>query len=265
VTQVADGPVVYHRAATDDGAPRVVFVHGSMDRGGSFIKTARRLPDLDIVRYDRSGYGRSVHLEPVPTIAAQVDERLEVIGDEPSLVVGHSLGGVIALAAAERRPDLVRGVVAYEAPTPWASWWPTRSAGRDAMQRREESGAAEAAERFMRRMIGDERWTRLPPSTREARRAEGPALVTDLRLVQDGRFPYDAGSIAVPVVVGAGSQSLPHHQRSATELATSVPGAELVVIDGADHGAHFTHPDEFADLVRRAVAREDDGGPVERR
>jgi pimeloyl-ACP methyl ester carboxylesterase len=133
------------------------------------------------------------------------------------------------------------------------------------MQRREESGAAEAAERFMRRMIGDERWTRLPPSTREARRAEGPALVTDLRLVQDGRFPYDAGSIAVPVVVGAGSQSLPHHQRSATELATSVPGAELVVIDGADHGAHFTHPDEFADLVRRAVAREDDGGPVERR
>jgi pimeloyl-ACP methyl ester carboxylesterase len=83
--------------------------------------------------------------------------------------------------------------------------------------------------------------------------------VRDLRLVQAGDRPYDAASIAVPIVVGHGSQSLPHHQRAAVELAAKAPDAELVVIEGADHGAHFSHPDEFADLVRRAITRAGEG------
>ncbi len=32
-----------------------------------------------------------------------------------------------------------------------------------------------------------------------------------------------------------------------------MPGAELVEIEGADHGAHLTHPVEVARWARRAV------------
>jgi pimeloyl-ACP methyl ester carboxylesterase len=37
-------------------------------------------------------------------------------------------------------------------------------------------------------------------------------------------------------------------------LAAQVPRGELIVIEGASHGAHLSHPGEFAELVRRAAA-----------
>lgn len=252
-----DGPVVYERrAGGEGGAARVVFVHGTMDRGASFLKVARRLPDVDVVRYDRSGYGRSAHLAPVPTFDAAVAELLDVVGDRPSVVVGHSFGGVLALAAAAERPDVVGTVVAFESPMPWADWWPARSAGGEALAAAEgERGAADAAERFMRRMIGDERWERLPPSTREARRAEGRTLVGELRLVRVDEPPVDLAAVDVPVVAAYGTASSDRHQRSAQEVARAVPHGELAVIDGAGHTAHVTHPEPFAAIVRRAVDR----------
>jgi pimeloyl-ACP methyl ester carboxylesterase len=256
----AAAPVVYERAPDHDpppGAdpPRVVFVHGSMDRSGSFIKVARRLPEAAIVRYDRAGYGRSSDLAPAASFDEQVDELLAVVGDRPSVVVGHSFGGVLALAAAERRPDVVGAVVAYESPFAWEDWWPRQSAGGDAVRTADEQGPEDAAERFMRRMIGDERWERLPPSTRAARRAEGPALVNELRLMRGGPAPFDPAAVSVPVIAAHGTESVAHHQQSARELAQRVPDGELVVIEGAGHGAHFSHPAEFAGLVRRALDR----------
>jgi pimeloyl-ACP methyl ester carboxylesterase len=59
--------------------------------------------------------------------------------------------------------------------------------------------------------------------------------------------------VPVPVVAGRGTRSGPHLQRAAEELAAAVPDGELVVIEGADHGAHLTHPAEFAAFARRAV------------
>lgn len=236
--------------ATDPQAPRVVIVHGAMDRATSFAKLDRRLSDVAVVRYDRRGYAGSVALGPAP-LAAHVDDLLAVLDDQPSVVVGHSLGGVIALVAAERRPDLVRSLLLFEARTPWASWWPKSSAGGAAI-----AGAADpaaAAERFMRRMVGDHVWERLPPSTREARRAEGPALLEDLRSTRAGP-PFDPRAVQTPAVVAYGSATGERHRHAAQSLAATLPHAELAVVEGARHGAHLTHPGPFADLVRRAVA-----------
>jgi pimeloyl-ACP methyl ester carboxylesterase len=115
--------------------------------------------------------------------------------------------------------------------------------------------AGDVAERFMRRMIGDDRWARLPSSTRAARRAEGPALIADVAWLHGTKAPYDAAELTQPVVAGYGSQSKPYHQRAAEELAASVDDGELMVVEGADHGAHLSHPQDFAQFVRRAVAR----------
>ncbi len=75
-------------------------------------------------------------------------------------------GGNVALALADRHPELVRAVGVYESPLSWLDWWPGTTAGADALATRGDP--AEAAERFMRRLIGDERWHRLPESTRRA-------------------------------------------------------------------------------------------------
>ena len=49
---------------------------------------------------------------------------MAVIDGRPAVVFGHSFGGDIALAAAERHPQLVRAVGTYEAPMSWEPWWP---------------------------------------------------------------------------------------------------------------------------------------------
>jgi pimeloyl-ACP methyl ester carboxylesterase len=233
----------------------VVFVHGSMDRNGAFARCCGHLRDLHTVRYDRRGYGRSAGLG-APAIPGHVDDLIEVLDERPGVVVGHSLGGVIALAAAQRRPDLVRAVGAYEAPMPWMEWWPKVSAGGEAMMagaNETDEAAAAAVERFMRRMVGDERWDGLPEASRQARRAEGPALLAELRSARTGA-PFDVDKITVPVLVGSSTESREHHRWSARELARLLSDAPPFVIEGANHGAHATHHVEFAAFTREVVA-----------
>lgn len=234
--------------------PTVVLIHGSLDRSSAFARVQRHLEDLRVLRYDRRGYGRSLHAGTAPSFATQVDDLESVVGERPAVLVGHSLGGVIALALAQRRADLVRAVVAYESPMPWMAWWPRTTAGSAAMTA--NGGAEDAAERFMRRMIGDERWERLPQRTQEQRRAEGPALVAELASIRDpDHAPYEPERVLVPVVAAHGTTSSPHHQRTAEALAALAPAAALSVVEGAGHAAHLSHPAEVAGLVRQALER----------
>jgi pimeloyl-ACP methyl ester carboxylesterase len=230
----------------------VVLVHGSLDRGAAFARVvaAEPLAGLHTLRYDRRGYGRSVDVGPPAGLDEHVDDLLAVIDGRPAVVAGHSYGGLVALVAAVRAPDLIRAVAAFEPPQPWAPWWPRGSPGSAAAA----AGPADAAEAFLRRMVGDDRWEALPERTRAARRREGTALAAELRSVRSAPAPpLDPGALAVPVVVGRGTRSAEHLRRSAAELAAAVPGAVLVEVDGADHGAHLTHPVEVAAWVRRAV------------
>jgi pimeloyl-ACP methyl ester carboxylesterase len=262
VATITDGawatPAGLYVHESGDG-PLVVLVHGVMDRSNGMLRTRRIIqPDHRVVRYDRRGYGRSQGVAPDGDFGRQVDDLAEVLAGRPAVVVGHSFGGVIALALAQRRPDLIRSVVAYEAPMMWADWW-------DSPARNEASeDAAEAAEWFMRRMLGDDLWERLPRAMREDRRSEGAAMLADLYcLGPDLPPPYVAEEVTVPVVAAHGEQARDRHRRATRLLATSAPDGELWVAPGADHGIHLSDPQAFADLVRRGVERAE-GAPARR-
>jgi pimeloyl-ACP methyl ester carboxylesterase len=244
------------RRADGDG-PVVVLVHGTMDRSSSLGRVVRHLDGHRVVRYDRRGYGRSIDLGPPERFDQQVDDLLEVIdatSDGAVIVAGHSYGGTIAVAAAERAPHRVAAVVAYESPMPWRDWWPRDSAGARAVA--SATDPADASEAFMRRMIGDERWERLPPSTRAARRAEGPTLVAEMAHLRPPNPPaHDPSRVLQPLVAAHGSDGAAHHHHTAEVLADEAPAGELVVVDGAGHGIHLSHPERFAGLVRTVAAR----------
>jgi pimeloyl-ACP methyl ester carboxylesterase len=139
---------------------------------------------------------------------------------------------------------------------PWRDFWPATSGGASAMAEvRDGAAIGDAAERFLRRHIGDDKWNGLPQKTKDERRAEGAALLTELASAHDDGPPYDPARITVPVISARGSASEPYLMQGADVLAAEIPGAEHAVLDGARHGGHQSHPAEFAGLIRRVLSR----------
>jgi pimeloyl-ACP methyl ester carboxylesterase len=253
VPLLPSGLYVDEREPPAEPGDLVVLIHGSMDRGPSFSRVVTRLSDVQVLTYDRRGYHRSLQALPLAhTLDEHVEDLFSVLAGRHAVAAGHSYGGTVALAAAWRRPEQIRAVVAYEPPAPWLPWWPKRSAGGSAAGAR---GPEEAAETFMRRMIGDARWERLPERTRARRRDEGPALIAEMASIRDDGAPFDPAQVSVPTVIARGELAAPHHRRGAEALADLIPGAELVEVEGAGHGCHLTHPDAFAATVRLALER----------
>lgn len=232
----------------DGSDPPVVIVHGGMDRSSSFGRMIRLLPNVPIRRYDRRGYGGSQ-----PGVAVDldrhVDDLLTVIGPRPAAVFGHSIGGTIAVAAAARHPQRFAAIGVYESPVPWIG--PKRPSRSTTLLHLEP---AEAAEQFMVTMVGERIWRRLPASSREDRRREGPALLADMRIA-DGTARFDPASVRVPVLIAAGGGEDDDRRREARALADALPDAELVSIEGAIHGIHLGDPAAAARLVDRLRGR----------
>lgn len=235
-----------------DGA-HVVLIHGSLDRSAGLLKLSRRLDDeLRVTRYDRRGYGRS-NPHPGPfDIERQVDDLDAVIAGadvtgRPLVLVGHSYGGNVALAFVDRHPGRVTAVVTYESPMSWEPWWPRDSAGGNAMAWSEDP--EEAAERFMRRLVGDDRWDRLPPSTRAARRSEGRAMIGELADLR-AQAPWRPERIDVPVLVMRGEHGQEHHRAGTDALVDVLPDAVAHTVPGARHFGPNTHPDAVGERIR---------------
>jgi pimeloyl-ACP methyl ester carboxylesterase len=234
-------------------APLVVLIHGSMDRSTGMLKLSRKLDCAGrVLRYDRRGYGRSAPHDGPFDMAEQVADLVELLAGRRAVLVGHSYGGNVALATAARHPDLVSAVAIYETPLSWETWWPGTTAGASALATR--GNPADAAEGFMRRLIGNDRWEALPERTRATRRAEGAAMVgelTDLR----SHEPWRPAEIVQPVIAGFGSDGAAHHRRGMEQVAATISSASVVELSGCRHDAPLTHPVLFAEhLVEPLVA-----------
>jgi pimeloyl-ACP methyl ester carboxylesterase len=89
--------------------PPVLLLHGFGGAAWNWTEVAPLLPGRRVLILDLPGHGGSSPL-PAPSLAGFADAVASIL-DEPAGVVGHSLGGVVALRLAERRPELVRGLV----------------------------------------------------------------------------------------------------------------------------------------------------------
>jgi pimeloyl-ACP methyl ester carboxylesterase len=253
-------PAALHFTARPAREPRtgtVVFVHGSLDRGDSFRLAMRRLPELDSLAYDRRGYQGS-RAGGVVDLEGHIDDLLSVAGavrseaGGPVVAVGHSLGGDVVVGAALASPGAFDAIGAFEPPMPWLGFRRRRGGRWPALA---EDPAVEA-EHFFVRMVGEGTWARLTEDGRAQRRADGPALVADLRGMRSEGPPFDVTALEVPAVFGRGGPASAAHHREAVEwLGANVPGAVVYEIETARHGAHLSHPDHFATMTRLVVER----------
>jgi pimeloyl-ACP methyl ester carboxylesterase len=251
---------ILERAGSAPGAPTVVLVHGSLDRAESFRRVMRRLPQLNIVAYDRRGYqgsraagvvGLRGHIADLVAIVTEVRAR----GAATVVAVGHSVGGDVVIGAALAQPHLCNAAGVFEPPMPWLGFRRTRPGDDRPRWTPLAEDPAEEVERFFSRMVSPSAWQRLSDEGRANRRADGPALVADLSGLR-GDPPFDVMDLAVPALFGRGGPtSEAHHRDGVAWLGAHVPGAAVYEIEGAQHGAHLSHPDRFAAFIRAVIER----------
>lgn len=117
-----DTDLVVHRDGEPQGPP-LLLLHGLTDSGQGWRDAIGRWRDrFAVVAPDQRGHGESPRFSGEQRAAHPGDVMVEDAARlleqlDGAVVVGHSLGGAVALAAAVRRPDLVRALV-LEDPAP---------------------------------------------------------------------------------------------------------------------------------------------------
>jgi pimeloyl-ACP methyl ester carboxylesterase len=262
----------YRRAFVHVGqGPAILLIHGIGDSSDTWQQTISALSrDHTIIAPDLLGHGRSDKPRADYSVAAYANgmrDLLSVLGIERATVVGHSLGGGVAMQFAYQYPDrcerlalVATGGVSHEvhpllrlaaAPTvdlvlPALGFGPTRflgSFGLNLLARTKTDLGRDAT--HLHRVFDA-----LPDAT--ARRA----FVRTIRAVVDWRGQaitmldrcYLTRGMPTLLVWGTRDAVIPF--RHAHLAHAAMPGSRLVPFEGAGHFPHQTDPKRFADLLR---------------
>ena len=215
-----------HVVRCGTGAP-IVFIHGMGTSSATWATCMGLLEDrFSVVAVDLLGHGQSpVVDDPAEyTRDRALDDLDDVLADldSPAVLVGHSLGGYLALAHAATRPGVARGVIVLN----------TGPGYRDPAKREE--------------------WN--DRSRRNAHRFGVPEQVTTLNLQEDSVVMDRLAEMTTPTLVLAGSADRPEYTGAGEYLERKMPDARLVIVDGGGHSMHEdTHANEVADLIARFV------------
>jgi pimeloyl-ACP methyl ester carboxylesterase len=260
-----DDPIIVRSAdgtgiatfVTGAGSP-LVLVHGTTADHTTWRAVGPLLRrSFTIVVMDRRGRGASGDGQPY-AIAREEEDVAAVVRwtganlDGPVSVVGHSYGGRCALGAAVIGAPIDRLVI-YEGPVSRASFGET-SAIADELDGLLAAGQPVVLlETFMRRVVGlgDEEWAAFAASeTFPLRVAAAHTVPRELRAgVGDASEIDRFATVRQPVLQVMGGASDRRFGAAAAALAAVLADARTVVIPGAKHAAHHTHPQEFVAAV----------------
>ena len=252
----------------DEGAgePVVCFVHGFPFESAMWRSQIDHLAARGhrCLAPDLYGFGASEALPgkadySIPGFADAVIGLLEVLGTGPVVLAGLSMGGYIALDLIHRRPDLVAALVLAD----------TRAEADtdEARQRRadqqtflggggERSSLAEGMLDTLISKRGPERESAIETAQRFMLATPVEAWIGALEAMRTrGDATPWLGRIAVPTLVVVGEDDNLTPVAAATTLAEGIPGAELVVIDGAGHLSNLESPHEFTTALERFLDR----------
>lgn len=256
-----DHHTIHYRVKGD--GPDVLMIHGWVSSHRMWERPQKRLAlaGLRAWAIDLPGSGESDAPEAlnsqytIATLTDIVEAFVKRAGVESAALVGHSMGGAIALEMASRRPEVTRALVLV---APVVS-------GRMGLALHMLLGSA-----FGQHMLGlSQRYSQLArlggrsrfalpwlaPSSALRRDAEDlvrtapEAAIGSLRGVLDFDFTGRLPQIRTPtlVIVGARDMVLPP---SEGELAAAkIPGARLVKMRGVGHQPVDERPEEFDRLL----------------
>jgi pimeloyl-ACP methyl ester carboxylesterase len=223
-----------HVDSAGAGAPTWLCLHGLVDRLEIWDGVADPLAERGrMIRYDQRGHGRST-APPGPYTREDMASDLVAVLDaaeiDRAVLVGHSMGGIVAMTAALAHPDRVAGLVligtASRCNEKVAGWYEriARSGEQDG-----NPGLARSiyGEKSAKRIVGD---------------AAGIAGVTrTLKSLYEDPLTPKLPAIACPVLLLVGEKD-PMGPRASEIIAEVLPDATLRVIPGCGHWIHVEEP-----------------------
>ncbi|MDP9327287.1 MAG: alpha/beta hydrolase [Actinomycetota bacterium] len=269
----ADGTALFVRSAGPEDALTLVFVHGfSLDLTIWHFQWTG-LDGLRCVVYDQRGHGRSGRADDLSpeTMGRDIGTVLDAVtGDRPVVLVGHSLGAMAILSAAEagvlgRRvagvaligaasSDLLRGALGSITGMlrPRLGTFSTAARRVDRLRRAVLASPTDVAGMLTRlTQFGDD----APPHLVDhvvglAAHASTEVWTDGLTKLMEMDLRHAIAKLTVPTLVIVGEQDRITPPAAAVELVGSLPDGRLAVISGAGHLPMLERPQDVNDHLR---------------
>lgn len=253
--------------------PTVVLAPGSCSTGAAWRPVLAHLRDMRVITTSLSGYGgtaerRTAEDRSIAPVAEALEEAI-ARAHGPVHLVGHSFGGLAALAVALRGQVPLLSLTIFEAPAPGALIGENDRAHLAAFRSMTEayaaahrSGAPEAIAAMIDFYGGRGCWAAMPEPVRAYASATTPVNLIDW----EGAYgiTLDEATLAplagLRVCVAVGGHSHPAVRRANALIAQRIPGATYHEIKGAAHFMIATHPAEVTALIDQQVSPKDGTG-----
>lgn len=278
----SDGTAL-HVDETGSGRVTVVLAHGWTLDSTSWDRVAAALSGVRVLRYDHRGHGGSAPARSgTASVAQAADDLAELIAarvpDGPVVLAGHSMGGMAAMALAERHPTLFAERIAAVALVATScgdldkltlglpGWLGRRVNAVEARINRgiaRRSGAAllsrpKVAAPGLRWLLfgsGAARADVLATAEQVARCHPRSMVEFRASLNEHSRRAALAALRDIPVTVLAGGADRLTPLSHARVIAEELPSAELVVFPGAGHMLPYERDTDVAAHIAELVAR----------
>lgn len=240
-----------------DQGPRsglpVVLIHGFPFDHSMWEPQVQALKDrYRVVTYDARGLGRTPLLETPGTMDGLVDDLiilLDLLGIPAAVLCGLSMGGYIALRAAERAPRRILGLVLADTRSE-ADTEQGRQARLAAIKGIEERGLQPFAEDFVKKVFAPQTLSRNKPCVESIRGAilrndpRGVCFASRAIMSRTDTTPI-LSQIKVPALVMTGEHDGLTPPAVGRAMADAIPGARFVGIPDAGHLSSLENPAVF--------------------
>lgn len=269
---VSDDVTLAGTRAGRPGGPAVVFLHANVAdrRGWRVVFDLLGGDGLDLIGYDRRGFGATPLGEEEFTHVEDLEAVLDAAEVERAVLVGNSMGGAVALDLALTQPERVAGLVLLGAGVTGMTdegedidYEPDPASRRlfGDLQRAEEAGDTEAMVRVLLHI-----WLDGPaqPEGRVGGAAREVAAEMNRRILKIGA-PDDAGDsgldtwhelaeIGAPGIAAWGDLDQPADLPWYRLIADRLPRVSPRELPGTAHLPSLDQPQTVAALVREVVA-----------
>lgn len=246
-----DGARLHYEVHGDPRRPPIVLLEGM---GGDLPGWRRNVPhlaaELFVIAYDHRGNGHSEAPDAPTSMITYVEDCLGLLDElrvQRAHLYGQSFGGMVALESALTHPERVRSLIL--AATHAGPRHAVASEGRAPKDRPWLQLYAPAfAAAHPQHVEEDLRVGRAQPQHPEGQRRQWEAI-------QDWDSFDRLPEIGVPTLVLHGAEDRMVDPGNARILAERIPGAELVLLEGAGHVYHSEQAERADQVVLDFVRR----------